>query len=75
MTAPQAERAKALVVVESMFGNTAQVGTAVAAGWPAGLDAEVLGVEIAPTGCRTTWPAGGRRADPRLLDEPAEHPR
>lgn len=48
--APQAERPKALVVVESMFGNTQQVGAAVARGLGlAGLDAEVLEVASAPT--------------------------
>jgi len=48
-SAPQAERPRALVVVESMFGNTQQVGAAVARGLGlAGLDAEVLGVASAP---------------------------
>lgn len=40
----------ALVVVESMFGNTAEVGAAVANGLRlAGLDTEVMGVADAPT--------------------------
>ena len=41
---------RALVVVESMFGNTAEVGAAVADGLRlAGLDVGVMGVEEAPT--------------------------
>jgi hypothetical protein len=47
--APRTERPRALVVVESMFGNTQQVGDAVARGLDlAGLDAEVVGVAAAP---------------------------
>jgi hypothetical protein len=43
-------RQTGLVVVESMFGNTAQVGAAVARGLElAGVDTRVLGVEDAPT--------------------------
>jgi hypothetical protein len=49
-SAPQTERPRALVVVESMFGNTQQVGAAVARGLDlAGIDAEVQGVATAPT--------------------------
>ena len=49
MTGPQPERPTGLVVVESMFGNTEQVGAAVARGLGmAGFDAEVLGVVNAP---------------------------
>lgn len=49
MTSPVG-RPTALVVVESMFGNTAEVGAAVARGLElAGLDATVRSVEEAPT--------------------------
>ncbi|GAB3251349.1 flavodoxin family protein [Nocardioides dilutus] len=47
--APDHERPRALVVVESMFGNTQQVGAAVALGLDlAGFEVEVLGVTTAP---------------------------
>jgi hypothetical protein len=48
--APDRERPRALVVVESMFGNTQQVGAAVALGLDlAGFDVDLLGVTTAPT--------------------------
>jgi hypothetical protein len=49
MSAPQTTRPRAFVVVESMFGNTQQVGEAVARGLElAGLDPEVVVAATAP---------------------------
>ena len=49
MTAPEERRPHALVVVESMFGNTEQVARAVAAGLAdGGVDASVVDVAAAP---------------------------
>lgn len=49
LTAPETAHPRALVVVESLFGNTQQVGAAVARGLDlAGFDVEVLDVSTAP---------------------------
>jgi len=56
MTGPDQRRPHALVVVESMFGNTEQVARAVAAGLAdGGVDASVVDVGAAPVDLLRRW--------------------
>ena len=76
MTGPDQRRPHALVVVESMFGNTEQVARAVAAGLAdGGVDAvgRRRGRGAGRPACRG-GPPGPRLPHARVLDEPAHHP-
>ena len=56
MTGPDQRRPHALVVVESMFGNTEQVARAVAAGLAdGGVDASVVDVEARRSTSLPRW--------------------
>ena len=76
MTGPDQRRPHALVVVESMFGNTEQVARAVAAGLAdGGVDASVVDVGAAPIDLPARGgPPGPRLSHARVLHEPARHP-
>ena len=68
---------RALLVYESMFGNTEEVARDVAAGLvDAGVLVQLVEVTCGPPRRRVRLrPAGRRRTDPRLLAQPALDPR
>ena len=67
-------RPRALVVYESMFGNTAAVARAIGDGLRPRFDAvDVVDVTAAPSRARCLRPRRRRRPDARLRTEPAGH--
>ncbi|WP_331459403.1 hypothetical protein [Saccharothrix sp. NRRL B-16348] len=66
--------ARALVVFESMFGNTRAVAEAVDAGLTEGRQVDVVEVGEAPDVLPEDVDARGRRADARVQPEPGVHP-
>ena len=66
---------RAVVVYESMYGNTRVVAEAIAAGLEPTMPVTVVPVDACGRGCRRDRrPAGRRRTDARPRDEPSDDP-